>query len=294
MAAIRTKKINGKSYYYLEHSFKLNGKVKKIEKYLGKEIPKDIEIIKADFLSDIYNKKWYEKLDIIKKNFLKEYEKTPKIAKDKYIESFMVKFTYNTNRIEGSKITLKETARLLEDGISPKKPLKDIKETESHKKVFYNMLEYKRDLNLNIILYWHKLLFQESEPEIAGKIRKHGVAVAGSKSEFPFPAEVGILLNDFFGWYHKNKNKLNPVELAALVHLKFVFIHPFTDGNGRISRLMMNFVLNKNRFPMLNIYYSNRNNYYNALERSQVKNIETIFVQHIIRRYLKEYSRYLK
>lgn len=65
--------------------------------------------------------------------------------------------------------------------------------------------------------------------------------------------------------------RLHPVELTALVHLKFVTIHPFGDGNGRISRLMMNFVLNKKEYPMFNISYEGRTSYYNELERSQIK-----------------------
>ncbi|PWU81771.1 MAG: hypothetical protein DLM72_05280 [Candidatus Nitrosopolaris wilkensis] len=71
-----------------------------------------------------------------------------------------------------------------------------------------------------------------------------------------------------FEWYDRNKDK-NPlrhtVELAALVRLKFVTIHPFGDGNGRVSRLFMNFVMNKEGYPMLNIHYSARNSYYTAL-----------------------------
>ena len=294
MAIIRKKTINKQNYFYLEHSFKIDGKVKKREIYLGKEIPKNIEEIKSDFLNNLYKDKWFKKLDEIKKNFSKEFRNMPSLAKEKFIDNFMVKFTYNSNRIEGSKISFKECAKLLEQGISPRnKPLRDIKETEAHKRVFYNMLSYKKDLNLDIILYWHNLLFQESESEIAGKIRRHNVAVSGSKAEFPFPAELNILLNEFIKWYNKNKANLHPVELAALVHLKFVSIHPFTDGNGRISRILMNFILNKNKFSMLNIFYNNRDAYYTALERSQIKKIEYIFIQHIIKRYLKEYKDYI-
>jgi Fic family protein len=72
-----------------------------------------------------------------------------------------------------------------------------------------------------------------------------------------------------------------------------VTIHPFADGNGRISRLIMNFVLNKQSLPMLNIPYKNRNNYYNALERSQVKRQDSVFLQWLFKRYVKEYTRYI-
>ena len=73
----------------------------------------------------------------------------------------------------------------------------------------------------------------------------------------------------------------------------FVTIHPFADGNGRISRLIMNFVLNKQSLPMLNIPYKNRNSYYNALERSQVKRQDSIFLQWLFKRYVKEDTRYI-
>jgi Fic family protein len=101
------------------------------------------------------------------------------------------------------------------------------------------------------------------------------------------------MLRDFFGWYDKNKARLHPVELAALVHLKFVTIHPFADGNGRVSRLMMNFVLNRNGYPMLNIPYEGRNSYCGALERAQLRKRSDVFVLWFIKRYVKSYQEYL-
>ena len=207
----------------------------------------------------------------------------------------MIKFTYDTQKIEGSKLTLRETANLLENGITPKeKPIRDVKEAETHKKVFYELLKFRKDLSFDIVLHWHRILFLETKKDMAGILRKHQVAISGSKFMPPSPVEVYPLLNEFFKWYKKNKNKIQPVELAALVHLKFVTIHPFGDGNGRISRLIMNFVLKEHKYPMLNIKYEGRNSYYNALERSQVKKEEGIFIQWFIKNYIKENKRYLK
>jgi len=73
-----------------------------------------------------------------------------------------------------------------------------------------------------------------------------------------------------------------------------VTIHPFGDGNGRISRLIMNFILNRKKYPMLDIPYQGRNSYYNALERSQIKKVDRIFVQWLVKKYIKENKRYLK
>ena len=147
---------------------------------------------------------------------------------------------------------------------------------------------------MQIVLYWHKKLFERTKPDIAGKTRTHQVVISMSKFVPPMPAEIDFLLNEFFDWYKKNENKLNPVELAALVHLKFVTIHPFGDGNGRISRLMMNFVLNKFGYPMFDIPYDKRDGYYTALERSQTKKEETPFLHWFFKRYIKEYKTYLK
>jgi Fic family protein len=295
MVSIRKKVIGDKIYYYIQHTIRKGKKIEKREKYIGKVLPRNIEEIKKEFLYEIYKEKWYPLFDKIKKNFLAEFSKMPDVIKEKEIESFSIRFTYDTQKIEGSKLTLRETADLLQRGITPKgKPLHDVKEAEAHRNIFREMLEYKKDLSLQIILYWHKKLFESSKPEIAGKIRIHQVAIAGSKFMPPSPVEIYPLLKEFFKWYNRNKNKLHPVELAALAHLKFVTIHPFADGNGRISRLIMNFILHKNGYPMLNIPYENRSSYYTALERSQIKNLEMIFLQWFFKRYIKEYKRYLR
>lgn len=295
MVTIIKKTIGKQAYYYLEHSIRIDGKIQKKEGYIGKQLPKDIDRIKNNFLSEIYRERWYNLFDRIKENFSRDIKKMSKSALEKETQAFMIKFTYDTQRIEGSKLTLRETANLLGRGITPKdKPIQDVKEAEAHKKVFYEMLDYNKELSLQIILYWHKKLFEFTKQDIAGRIRQDQVAISGSKFMPPFPAEIYPLLRGFFKWYHKNKDILHPVGLAGLVHLKFVTIHPFADGNGRISRLMMNFVLYKYKYPMLNIPYENRRSYYNALERAQVKKNERIFLQWIFRRYVKEYRRYLR
>jgi len=295
MVAIKKKIIGKQEYYYLEHSFRKDGRILKTEKYLGKEIPQEIDEMKKDFAAEVYKEKWNKTLDKIQANFSKQEKKIPAFAKEKEKETFSIRFTYDTSKIEGSKLTLRETAELLEKGLTPKsKPISDIKEAEAHQKIFYEITDYKKELSLQIVLYWHKKLFEQTKLEIAGKIRNYQVKISGSKFMPPFPAELQPLLNEFFEWYAKIKTKIHPVELAALVHLKFVTIHPFGDGNGRISRLLMNFVLNKHKFPLFNIPYENRSGYYTALERAQIKNEERIFVQWFVKRYIKENKNFLK
>ena len=292
MVNIRIINQGTKKNYYLEHTLRVGKNFENKRQYLGNTLPKNIDEIKEKFLYELFTGLYDTTLEAIKKSWIKEYKKYPQSSKEKYIESFMIKFTYNTNRIEGSTLTLKETADLLQEQITPKhKALKFVKEAETHKKIFYEMLEFKKKLNLATILYWHKGLFKNSDPEIAGMIRKHPIAIARSNVELPLPAELETLLKEFFTWYNKYYGKINPVLMAALVHLKFVTIHPFSDGNGRISRLMMNHTLSGLGYPMLNIEYTNRNAYYTALERSQMRNKEETFISYIIKTYLKEYRK---
>ncbi len=295
VVTIVRRNVKGGTYYYLEHSIRRRGMVTKKSKYLGRAIPKNIDTIKKQFVYEINKEKWFEAFDKIKLNYARELKIVPKTAFEKSLREFSVRFTYDTQRIEGSTLSLRETAQLLEDGIPPNgKPISDIREAEAHQRVFLEMLRYEKDLSVGLTLYWHKELFEATKPDIAWQIRKQGVRIAGSKFIPPSPVELQPLIREFFSWYNgSKKSKTHPVELAALVHLKFVTIHPFTDGNGRVSRLMMNFVLNKQGYPMLNIEYASRLGYYNALERSQLQDNGNPFCQWFFRNYLKETKNYL-
>lgn len=295
MVVVKKVERDNRKYFYLVHSFRKGSYVKNKQTYLGKTIPVDIEKRKEEFMKEHYREIFLDDLNKIHNNFEKEYNALPASAKEKFQDIFAVRFTYNTQKIEGSTLSLKDTSKLLEDRITPSsKPIKDIREAEAHKQVFDEMMEYKGDLNLKIVLEWNRRLLEQTKPDLAGRIREHQVAI--SRSEFipPLAIEVEFLLREFFEWYDKNKKKLHPVELAALVHLKFVTIHPFGDGNGRISRLMMNFVLRKNKFPLFDITYAQRSSYYSALERSQVKKEDNIFIRWFFRRYIAEHKKYLK
>lgn len=295
MVRVRKKTLKGKTYYYLEHSIRSGSHVQKKELYLGSKIPTGIEKMKKEFLDEIYHEKWFVDIEKIKQNFSKNQRLMPKSIRDKEMETFAIDFTYDTQRIEGSTLTRKETADLLERGIAPNnKPMRDVQEAEAHKELFLEILKSKKDLSLQTVTEWHWKLFNKTKAEMAGKIRKYQVAIRGSKFMPPSPVEVYPMLKEFFKWYNKNKNKLHAVELAAIAHLKFVTIHPFGDGNGRISRLIMNFILNRKKYPMFNIPYEGRKSYYNALERSNMKNEERIFLQWFVKRYIREYKRYRK
>lgn len=161
-------------------------------------------------------------------------------------------------------------------------------EAKQHQKMVFEMIQHKKKISLKTCLYWHENMFGQTDPHIAGQTRIYPTTVPGSKAEFPSWDEVGGLLKEMFAWYNKNKNKIHAVELAALLHLKFVSIHPFGDGNGRISRLLMNCVLDEHGYPMIVIEYKDRPTYYSALEKSQTFNNSFDFVRWLVKLYIKK------
>ena len=294
MVRVARKLIKGKRYYYLEHTIRDNGKRTTKSKYLGSKLPRDLVGARNRFLFELNKSKWFDDFQKIRSNYNADLKSTPRSAREKDLNEFSVRFTYNTQRIEGSTLTLIETAELLEHKVSPSgKPINDAMEAEAHDRLFHEMLGQKKDLSLALAEEWNWKLLEDTKPDIEGKIRRHGVRISGSNFIPPTPVELRPLMNDFFLWYHKHEDKTNPVELAGLVHLKFVTIHPFTDGNGRIGRLMMNFVLHRHGYPMLNIEYRRRIAYYKSLERSQVRKDERPFINWFFRRYKHENLRYL-
>ncbi len=275
---MRVIKRKGK-YFYLQHSFRKNNKVITKEKYLGKTLPKNIENLKQQLKKDLY-----EKLEKIKENFQKEWKTYPETVKEKAKEQIAIAFTYNTNAIEGSTITLEESREIIHDKIAPNKPLSDIKETEAHSKSFLKMLDKKESMSNKIMLEWHKDIFSETKPDIAGKYRGYLVRVGNYIA--PDWQDVKKLMDQLVRFI--NKGKINPVELAARVHYRFEQIHPFGDGNGRIGRLLMNYILWHNNYPMLIIEYKKRESYYRALQKD-----EENFVTYFLRRYLSVHKKFI-
>lgn len=278
--------IKRKNFYYLGHSFRKDSKVVYREKYLGKKIPENIEEIKEDFLQKCRQEGLFKKLKKIKEGFQKEWKKYPESIKKKVLLDFAIEFTYHSNAIEGSTITLDETEDLIKRKISPNKSLKDVQETINHVGVFLEALNEKK-LSLKVLLKWHLRLFQETKPDIAGRLRDYLVRVGGYVA--PDWQDLNDFLKEFLNWYHKSEKLMNPVELAAKTHYRFEKTHPFGDGNGRVGRLIIAHILKKKRYPLLIIEYKKRKSYYHALSKP-----ENSFVNYFMRRYLKSYQRYLK
>lgn len=277
MKVIKRKKGNN-HYYYLKHDFRRDGKVVTREKYIGSIIPQNIDRIKRDFRKEI-QPELYQRLDLVKQNFQKDWGKLPASIKEQQKEELAITFTYNTNAIEGSTISEAEVRGIILDKVSPGKSLRDIHETEAHNAVFLDMLDRGKPITNSLLLEWHKKIFNRSKSEIAGQYREYNVRV-GSYIASDY-REVKKLMKQLIRFINKEKDIINPVELASIIHYRFEKIHPFADGNGRIGRLLMNHILWFSGYPILIIEYKKRNAYYRALERD-----EEGFITYYLRRYL--------
>ena len=272
------RKIKNIDYYYLQHSFREKGKVVTRDKYLGATIPREVDRIKRDFRKEI-QPNLYNRLELIKKNFQEDWGKLPLSIKKQQKAELAITFTYNTNAIEGSTISEAEVRGIILDKESPSKSLRDIHEAEAHNAVFLEMLEQRIPISNKLLLRWHKNIFNRSKPELAGKYREYNVQVGSYKA--PDYREVKKMMNQLIRFVNEERDNINPVELAAIVHYRFEKIHPFADGNGRIGRLLMNHILWFSGYLILIIEYKKRNVYYKALERD-----EEGFITYYLRRYL--------
>lgn len=159
---------------------------------------------------------------------------------------YRVGLTYTSNALEGNSLTESETKVVIEDGLTiGGKPLKDVYEATGHAKAYdflYKLMKNESVTEENI-LKLHRLFYGQIDKANAGAWRKVRVFISGSRRVLPAPEKVPELMTSFVKWMVQNEGKRHPVEFAALVHQKFVYIHPFVDGNGRMARLLMNLAL---------------------------------------------------
>ena len=279
---------NGRKYYYRVRSIRTGNKVRKERVYLGvnlikKELEKkEKEADRKLNVFDVILTKEEEKfLETIKKEFSRE----PKENYENRYEAFCSLFAYDSTGIEGNTLTLSETSHLLFEGIVPKeKSLREIYEVINHKKAFDFILNYKEEITKDFILELHKLVIANTlgQDLILQAGRYRTVQVFIGRSIPPNAKEVPNQMARLLNWYSTNKNKLHPLVLASYFHTEFEKIHPFVDGNGRVGRLLMNFILYKNKFPMINIPKKKRFRYYEVLQNAQYKNNLNGFVKFLI------------
>ncbi|MCD8003449.1 MAG: Fic family protein [Clostridia bacterium] len=213
---------------------------------------------KADFYRDEINKKRPLSVEEIREL-------------DNY---FKIGVTYTSNALEGNTLTLSETKVLIEDGITVGgKPLRDCIEAVGHADAYDYMVSVARsealDISEDTILYLHKLFYSGIDAKNAGKYRDIQVFITGTEYVPPKADEVPKLMSNFVRNLKTAEKELHPIALAAFAHEKLVEIHPFVDGNGRTSRLLMNLILLNKGYVAVSIPPVLRFEYIQALQAAQ-------------------------
>ena len=214
-------------------------------------------------------------------------------------QTLEMEYTFESNRIEGNTLTLHETDLVINEGLTVSgKSMREHLEAINHKEAIgyiKQLMERGFPFNERELLSIHNLILRGIMPEDAGSYRRVQVMITGSQHMPPQPYLIPKEMEDYFIWYESQKNKLHPLILAAEMHERLVNIHPFIDGNGRTSRLVMNLILLQHGYVIANIKgnYDNRMKYYYALESAQIKNNKEDFLLFIAKVERESLERYL-
>ncbi|MBR1774889.1 MAG: Fic family protein [Bacteroidales bacterium] len=204
-------------------------------------------------------------------------------------EKFMLEFNYNSNHIEGNTLTYGQTELLLKFGeVTDNAKMKDLEDMKAHnlclKIIKEEAKDRERPLTESFIRNLHHTMLREDYSETkngktytvhAGiyKTRPNSVkTITGEVFEYASLEETPYLMSDLIAWYNKEEqnNRLSVIELASLFHYRYIRIHPFEDGNGRISRLIVNYILTKHHYPMIVVKTEDKQNYLSALHQCDV------------------------
>ncbi len=208
-------------------------------------------------------------------------------------EDMTLRWTYNSNAIEGNTLTLKETKVALEGITIGGKTITEHLEVMNHKEAIEYLEEVsvsKEPLSIRLIKELHYLILKQIDSKNAGVYRKENVIISGAKHKPPIYLKIPSLMEKLVHDYNNSYNNLHPVVKAALLHGEFVKIHPFVDGNGRTARILLNFSLMQDGFIPIVITKEQRLLYYDALDEAHTTLNYTKFIEMIKDLLLDELS----
>ena len=221
---------------------------------------------------------------------------SPSLVK-KLKEQLCITYTYNSNAIEGNTLTLHETRLVIQEGITiGGKSITEVLEAKNHPEAINfieNLVSEKEEISEDNILSLHKLIMSNIVDN-AGCYRTTGVTIGGAVFSPPPSSEIKARIDELLEWLRRNPEEYTPIELAAVFHHRFVWIHPFIEGNGRTARLLMNATLMKNGYPFIAIVSKNdRPKYLKTLMEADLGN-SAPFVNFIARCVEKSLDVYLE
>lgn len=317
MVSIKEKKIKGKKYYYLSKSIRMpNGKVSTIEKIIpNKNTPlKKLEKEHSDFFvkkekelftkfalkkyetDSVFSEEELRKIEEIKVDFQRTIRKFSKNQWKDVFDRFIANFTYESNAIEGNSLTLKDVAIVMFEKRSIKgKELREIYETRNSRKVMNLILKKKFNVNEKDIIKMHKMLMKDIDERTGYKQIPNYIPELDF--EFTPPEKVKKEMKKLIQLFEKSIQETHPLQTAALFHSKFVGVHPFEDGNGRVGRFLINIMLVNNGYPPIIIRKTQREAYIKCMNdsfRGYTKNLERFIQRKYKDTYRKFFQVYLK
>ena len=239
----------------------------------------------------------YERLTA-KKKLLDKYGPLPDALASNLDGWFRVELTYTSNAIEGNRLGRRETALVIEKGLTVggKSLLEHLEAVNHARAIDWAKEQIKRkphSLTEEDILRIHYLIMKGIDDSNAGRYRVTPVRISGSAVALPNPRKVPDLMSGLAKWL-RAATGLHPVELAAEVHYRLVTVHPFTDGNGRTARLLMNMILLMSGYPAAIIRKRDRLTYIDSLEKAQMGGSKDTYMKIVARAVNRSLDIYLK
>ncbi len=291
MPKLSIKNVKGKKYVYLEESVRIGDHVRNLVKYLGPHdilTKKKIREEKRKFKEELLQRKVKLSVDLIRRKISKfEYplntEEVGKIEEmnfkhkqimrklhpknfDDLNKRFIANYVFESNALEGNTLTLKNVAEIVfEKRISKGKDLREIYDAQNSYNLFLYLQKTRKKIDHNFVTGMHAKIMDRIDDRLG--YRKVPIMLLGKPSApLSKPENIHRDMDDLLKWYRQNEDNFYPLELAFKFHAKFERIHPFSDGNGRTGRFLLNYVLmRKGYFPII-IRKTNRNTYLKALE----------------------------
>jgi Fic family protein len=296
-----SKLISGNEYLYYQDNVKNGGKNKVISTFIGRKNLGGQELINAKgkallkHMVDVYRaasliqKAPYHsvrsKIDNDELEFIKFLNQVAvKSLSINQVQEFeqeiFVRYVHGTTSIEGNSLSLGETESILIDDLTPQnKPVNEVIEIHNYIMAKAFLDGYKGDINTKLIKKVHKIIMnnilENGKPIETGKFRTAIRGIRGVKHSKPEDIESHV--EELNEWYEMSINSnLHPIEIASVYHHRFEQIHPFFDGNGRVGRAILDFILKRHGFPTIYITKKERSTYLNALSEGDYGNHEPI------------------
>lgn len=285
----------GKPHYYLVRDVKVGKSKRKIRKYIGVEppTPAELEDFRDRYAYDMEMRAAKKKAEMSGEYYRTEYISHPQQVKLEYLrhlyktftdlltvneveyyeKEFEIHYIHGTTAIEGNSLTIRETRDLLENNIVPKnKTLRELNEIQNFKKVVEYRNKYKGRVSIDFIKNLHALIMNNIDIESAGTLRRiDNIATTGCDLKLCPAIMVCSELEELIDRYYANLDKRkNPFEQAMLFHYYFEMIHPFTDGNGRVGREILNYMLVRSGYPRMLFPGKDRDKYIGTLKLGNV------------------------